>query len=125
MSRERLLRVCGAGVCLQFTWEATFIHIRGLQPEIELAVGRDVLRVVDIRSADFNEVTAAKYDEAFGDFEIFMRWREQDLVEILRHRGTHALITAATGYLHSQYKEHKMSSSPAGLFFSSVRRFCI
>ena len=47
-------------------------------------VGRDVLRVVDIRSADVNEGTAAKYDEAFGDFEIFMRWREQDPVEILR-----------------------------------------
>ena len=49
------------------------------------AVGRDVLRVVDIRSADVNEVTAAKYDEAFGDFDIFMRWRDQDPVEILRH----------------------------------------
>ena len=80
------------------------------------AVGRDVLRVVDIRSADVNEVTATTYDEAFGDFEIFMRWRDQDPVEILRHRGTRALITAATGYLHSQYKEHKMSSSSAATF---------
>ena len=51
---------------------------------------------MDIRAARVISTTAFKYDEALGDFEIYLRGRDRDPVDILRREGTHALITAAT-----------------------------
>ena len=85
--------------------------------------GRDVQRRVDIRAADVNADTAAKYEEMFGESEVHLRHRGRDPGGIMREEGTHGLITAAADFLHLEYKEHRLSSSAAGTFCSAVRRY--
>ena len=47
------------------------------------AICRDVVRTVDICAADVSANNAIKYDAAFGDFEVSLRWRDRDSMAIL------------------------------------------